>query len=199
MYCTSRLTASDRETWRIPNCREVFLAVDGSALNIRFFNRNKAYHTRIPVANGLEACINQKKRSANVRRNQSLDTSISAGDVIQLFHKNSDCYVSAEGNPNQSITPLVLLSTSCAVPCQFVPQCLGRGFRCRSVLVGGLGFGDRGTGLGWGRWRWWSLFVAGLCRCTKLCYGGRTLSVHQAVLWWPDSDGAPSCVMVAGL
>ncbi len=92
---SKRITACDfAEAWEIPHAHEVNISVSTfSAFTISLFQRRKEFMPRVPALGSLEDSLDASHRRSVGHSSDPLH----AGDVIQLFHKDSDAFVSAEG------------------------------------------------------------------------------------------------------
>jgi hypothetical protein len=96
----------------LPNVHEVSASVNKAAFVLQKYKAQTIWDPRIPAIGSLEASISpavvaEQKDEDEVEQIKP----INAGDVIQLFHKDSDCYVSAEGvfaDPDAPTAPSTL-------------------------------------------------------------------------------------------
>jgi hypothetical protein len=85
-----------RPDWHTPQAVEVSIAVVKAVFVAGFFRRHAAHQPRIPALGTLEGCVVDRDRRKAQRSNAS-ETPLAAGSVVQLFHKDSVSYLSAEG------------------------------------------------------------------------------------------------------
>jgi hypothetical protein len=85
-----------RPDWHTPQAVEVSIAVNKAVFVAGFFRQYARYQPRRPALGSLEGLIvnreGQKARQPNLG-----EIPLAAGSVVQLFHKDSVSYLSAEG------------------------------------------------------------------------------------------------------
>lgn len=82
----------------VPNCHEVSLSVNQSSFEIGLFNRPVAYSMRQYGAT-IERLLAPAPPITKGYDDTSIEPSLTAGMVVQLFHKDSESFISAEGSP----------------------------------------------------------------------------------------------------
>ena len=88
-----------------PHVHEVSASVKKASFVLDKYEANDTMQRpRIPARGSIEAFIKSDRRSQEPLVEEAAP-SISAGDVIQLFHKDSDCWVSAEGTFRDPLAP----------------------------------------------------------------------------------------------
>jgi hypothetical protein len=85
----------------VPNCHEVSLSVNQSSFEIGLFNRPVAYSMRQYGAT-IERQLAPAPNITKGCDDTSIEPSLTAGMVVQLFHKDSESFISAEGSPVNS-------------------------------------------------------------------------------------------------
>ena len=78
----------------IPSAHEVHSSVNKTSFVLSKYASTGEFEHREPALGSLEACISTRPAAKDARDGE---VPVQAGDVIQLFHKDSDCYVAAEG------------------------------------------------------------------------------------------------------
>ena len=82
----------------VPNCHEVSLSVNQSSFEIDLFNRPVGYSMRQYGAT-IERQLAPAPHITKSYDDTSTEPSLTAGMVVQLFHKDSESFISAEGSP----------------------------------------------------------------------------------------------------
>ena len=86
-----------RSLYPIPNCHEVSLSVNQSSFEIDIYTRPSGYSMRQYGATMERQLAPAPPINKNFE-DTSIETDLQTGMVIQLFHKDSSAYVSAEGS-----------------------------------------------------------------------------------------------------
>jgi inositol 1,4,5-triphosphate receptor type 1 len=90
-----------RSLYPIPNCHEVSLSVNQSSFEIDIYTRPSGHSMRQYGAT-MERQLAPAPSITKNFEDTSIETDLQTGMVIQLFHKDSSAYVSAEGSIENS-------------------------------------------------------------------------------------------------
>jgi hypothetical protein len=86
-----------RPDWHTPQAVEVSIAVNKAVFVAGFYRRYPTYQPRIPALGSLEGCISNVRNERESYGSDAGATPLAAGSVVQLFHKDTVSYLSAEG------------------------------------------------------------------------------------------------------
>ena len=78
----------------VPSAHEVHSSVNKTSFVLSKYASKAEFEHREPALGSLEACISTRLTG---KETPTGEVPVQAGDVIQLFHKDSDCYLAAEG------------------------------------------------------------------------------------------------------